>query len=231
MKHESKDKLEFALTSADICQLLAISLRNPDATLAEGLLCGSFLDDAKELLKEAGAESDVINQMTRGLQRYLGEQQEVSFLLSALRQEYTRLFIDPIQPVIQIYETTFCLDGDVQDKRSNTLFISDSALDAERQYKQAGLFLATDHREPADHLATEMEFMMYLHTQKAIAIQQGDKEQIEWREKQIRKFTESHLNTWLKDFADDLERQSSQDFYRWLAMFLKVFTTRLNQVV
>lgn len=226
MEQNYNGDLKMTLVKADICELLAISLRNPDINLVEGLLSGSYLYDASDLLAEIGTESVEINQMSQKIGQYLSEEEESS-LLSKLRQEYTRLFSDPQKPAVEIYETTFRYHKDGQGDTKPALFISEAALDAERQYKAAGLILTTSVREPADHLATEFEFMMYLYTQKAIAIQQGDEEQQSIREKQIKEFTETHLSRWLSDFANTLTLESGQEFYNWLAAFMTTCLKKL----
>lgn len=221
MEHNHAVNLKMELAKADICELLAISLRNPDIHLIEGLLDGSLLQDANNLLLEIGVEAHEVQEISEELERYLVDKKEASALLSTLRQQYTRLFSDPRKPAVDIYETTFRYNQGGQGDVRPSLFISEAALDAERQYKAAGLALTASVREPADHLATEFEFMMYLHTQKAVAIQQHNEEQQSIRERQIVEFRETHFNKWLADFADNVEQESSHGFYKWLAAFMK----------
>jgi TorA maturation chaperone TorD len=99
-------------------------------------------------------------------------------LFSELRREYTRLFNHPTKPAIYIYETLFLYKPEEGDNEKPPLFISPAAMDAERCYKKAGLKMSREINEPGDHMATELEFMMFLYSQKAKAIRGNDLDEL-----------------------------------------------------
>src|SRR5690606_40033624 len=57
----------------------------------------------------------------------------------------------------------------------------------------AGLHLTNTSKRPADHMATELEFMMYLYGSKGIALKEQNRERLGRIDERIAEFEEQHL--------------------------------------
>ncbi len=203
-----------ALAISDFFQLLSISLRFPDHDLAKAILDGSYGQDAINILKELYCSQDEIAKVEELLKSFL-PQEDVPPFLTQMKREYTRLFDNPRKPVINIYETLFLQDR--ENKEATILFTSPIALDVERCYKEAGLSLADQSAEPADHIAAELEFMMYLYARKGQALQEKKDQELVRLEKQIKQFQEHHLNKWCDKFLAKLETETEFVVYELIA--------------
>jgi TorA maturation chaperone TorD len=84
-------------------------------------------------------------------------------------------------------------------------------------YRQEGLKLAGEYKEPEDHVAVEFEFMAYLCRKTLETMDRGDQAAtLECLEKQ-KAFLEEHLRVWLPRFTGDLERAAKSNLYRGMA--------------
>lgn len=207
--------MQKAYATSDLYQLLSLSLRLPAGELAEALLDGSYAQDGISILKELSADSEDIIKAEQALITIKSKAEEITSFLVEMRQEYTRLFDDPKKPAISIYETLFLRDP--EDKQGVMLFMSPAALDAERCYKEAGVALVNQTAEPPDHMATELEFMMYLYAKKGKAIQGNDLKELETLNKQIRQFEELHLERWGIEFFTQLQDKGKGSIYQGIA--------------
>lgn len=221
--------IQRAAAASDMYQLLSMFLHLPTREIAAGLLDGSLAEDVLAILSELDFSIETIEQFGTSFAKIQNRQQTAEKLLSEMRQEYTRLFTHPKEPEIAIYETLFRYDPE-SDEGKPSLFISPAALDAERCYKKAGLVMSKEINEPGDHMATEMEFMMYLYLQKAKALKEEQQEEIERREAEIKEFSELHLQRWAKQFFDRCVESSNSEVYRTFGELGSIFMTKmLNQ--
>lgn len=216
-----------AFTISDFFQLLSISLRLPSHELAQALLDGSYGRDALYILEELSCAQEEIVSVREALQNLAPNEEDVNAFLIQMRREYTRLFDDPKKPAVSIYETLF-LHNPEEDRGGVMLFMSPAALDAERCYRGAGVSLVKQSAEPADHMATELEFMMYLYAKKGKALQEESTEELAVLEKQIKEFTDLHLHKWCRGFFDKLECEAELIFYRGLCRLGKA---GLNKII
>lgn len=215
------------VAASDMYQLLSVTLRLPDEDLARGVLDGRLADDAVSILSELHVPGDELDRIRTRLLALRGDAGGRSSLLTEMRQEYTRLFTHPRRPTVAIYETTFRHDP-ASAEGPPSLFVGPAALDAERCYRKAGLLLTTsESNEPADHMATEMEFMMFLHREKAVALHQGDRAEVARREAEIGEFTELHLREWAPAFFSACASSSESEAYRAIGELGSVFMSRV----
>lgn len=221
MSNRQKEDALNAFTISDFFQLLSISLRLPDQELAQALLEGSYGRDALYILEELFCTQEEIAPVWEELKKIASAEEEITAFLIQMRREYTRLFDDPKKPAVSIYETLF-LHNPEEDKGGVMLFMSPAALDAERCYKSAGVSLVKQSAEPADHMATELEFMMYLYAKKGKALQEESTEELEILEKQIQEFMDQHLHKWCREFWSKLEGETEFAFYQALSRLGKV---------
>lgn len=210
-KLDYKD-IQNAASISDMYQLLSILLHAPTKELVRGLLDASLVEDILSIFKELNFPQSIADNISTKINAIKNINQDEDKLLSSLRQEYTRLFLHPKRAEIAIYETMFLHEPENSDQEP-MLYISSAAMDAERCYKKAGLVLSTDFNEPSDHMATEMEFMMYLYLEKAKAIKNNQPEERDKREAEIKEFEEIHLQKWASNFFQELVSKSENGFY------------------
>ncbi|TWH59999.1 putative component of anaerobic dehydrogenases [Desulfitobacterium sp. LBE] len=214
-----------AFTISDFFQLLSISLRLPNHELAQAFLDGSYGRDALYILEELSCTQEEIASVREALKNLASTEEDVTAFLIQMRREYTRLFDDPKKPAVSIYETLFVHNS--EDKGGVMLFMSPAALDAERCYKSAGVSLVKQSAEPADHMATELEFMMYLYAKKGKALQEESAEELAVLEKQIKEFTDLHLHKWCRAFFDKLACEAGLTFYQGLCRLGQVGLSKI----
>lgn len=209
-----------AFTISDFFQLLSISLRLPNHELVQALLDGSYGRDALYILEELSCTQEEIASAREALKTLVSTKEDVTSFLIQMRREYTRLFDDPKKPAVSIYETLF-LHNPEEDKGGVMLFMSPAAIDAERCYRSSGVSLVKQSAEPADHMATELEFMMYLYAKKGKALQEEKAEELAVLEKQIKEFADLHLHKWCRAFFDKLASETGLAFYQGLCLLGK----------
>ncbi|MBS3975236.1 MAG: molecular chaperone TorD family protein [Syntrophomonadaceae bacterium] len=218
--------IQKAIAASDLYQILSISLWLPTEQLTAGLLDGSLAEDVCSIMGELKFSEEEIEKFKDKL-NLQGKSISEEELLIDLRQEYTRLFNHPNEPQVDIYETLFLHDPEEGEKAKPALFISPAALDVERIYRKAGLLRSGEVNEPSDHMATEMEFMMYLYLQKARALQENNTEEVARREDEIQEFNEVHLKKWARDFFDLCTSSSNHTVYRTFGEMGKLFMQRV----
>lgn len=192
-------KYKRLLACSDMYQLLSLFLRLPTTELVDGLLDGSLKQDVRDIFEELDVPEEETASIMEGLGEYGANSHDPKEILSDLRREYTRMFTHPKQPVVCIYEALFLWSADSDEPRPS-LFISPAALDAERCYKRAGLARSKEVNESGDHFATQMEFMMALCRELAIAIQEDDEAKLSEYEATLEEFAKLHLHRWARPF-------------------------------
>ncbi|MGE4273332.1 MAG: molecular chaperone [Desulfitobacterium sp.] len=213
MENTIEQKIQKAISTSDMHQILAIALQLPTQELVKGVLNGSLADDILSIYQELDLPNETIENLVTKFAELKNSKITKEELLTELRQEYTRLFTHPKKSEIEIYETLFRYVPE-EGEGKPSLFISPAALDAERCYKKAGLVKSKDVNEPGDHMATEMEFMMFLYLEMAKALQGDNKEEVARREAEIKEFNELHLQRWAKFFFEKMATVSHSAFYR-----------------
>ncbi|MGS0765385.1 TorD/DmsD family molecular chaperone [Syntrophomonas curvata] len=213
MQNTTEQRIQTAIAASDLYQLLAISLQLPTREITAGLLDGSLAEDVLAIFDELGFPAHLQEDLKTEFSQIQQESKNQEELLSDLRKEYTRLFTHPQKSQIDIYESLFLFNPQELGEKP-LLFISPAAMDAERCYKKAGVIRSKEVNEPGDHMATEMEFMMFLYLQKAKALQEGNQTGAERREEEIREFYDVHLQKWAIDFFGRCTILSKHPFFR-----------------
>lgn len=200
--------IETMISLADVHQLLAIALRYPTEELAGGIADGSFAADLAACMEELGLADAAAN--ARAALNGIGAEG----LLSAMRTEYTGLFLVPKKEKVFIYESRFLYPKDANPK-DYMMFVSPCALHAEQCYKDAGVRVKKTLNEPSDHAATEMEFMSHLYRCAAQAVSDGKDERI-WLMR-AKAFHKAHIAKWMADFCTQLEETTQLPVYAAIA--------------
>ncbi len=222
MQNTTQQEIQTAIAASDLYQLLAMSLQLPTKEITAGLLDGSLAEDVLAIFDELRFPTHVQEDLQSAFSHIQQESKSPEELLSDLRKEYTRLFTHPQKSQIDIYESLFLFNPQESNEKPS-LFISPAALDAERCYKKAGVVRSKEVNEPGDHMATEMEFMMFLYLQKAKALQEGNQAEAERREGEIREFYEIHLQKWAKEFFGRCTVLGKHAFFKAVGQIGSIF--------
>lgn len=222
MQNTTQQEIQTAIAASDLYQLLAISLQLPTTEVTAGLLDGSWAEDILTISDELGLPAHIREDLRSAFAGIQHENKSQEELLSDLRKEYTRLFTHPQKSRIDIYESLFLYNPQESDAKPS-LFISPAALDAERCYKKAGVGRSKEVNEPGDHMATEMEFMMFLYLQKAKALQEGNEAEAKRRDEEIKEFYDIHLRKWAKEFFSRCSSLSEHAFFKTVGKIGGIF--------
>jgi TorA maturation chaperone TorD len=226
---QQENEMNLAFATSDFYQLLSLSLQFPSEELATALNEGGFWEDALSILEDLSCRKENIRQMEESIAHVKTEAITAEDLYQKMRQEYTRLFNDPKNPQLAIYESLFLYKAKENGEKP-MLFLSREAVDAEKMYKEAGVKVDKTFREPADHIATELEFMMFLYARKGKALQEQDGKELDKVSKIIETFQRKHLEKWEYAFFEHLETETGLGYYRVIARIAKAGLERLKEV-
>lgn len=212
-----------ALARANIFGLLAFAFFDPTEEFVGQLIDGSYVSELHGYFRDltnrpiSNGEAREAFEPIKSVQADLARR-EMYDLLRELKVEYARLFIGPGQAAVPPYETIY---GRKAKDISPLLMVSPEALAVEAAYKEAGVAISSELREPPDHFATECEFLYYLCGKESDSWMEGNnKEALVWRRKQLA-FIDGHLGRWGVQFCQDVEAESHHPFYKAIAHFTK----------
>lgn len=135
--------------------------------------------------------------------------------VEVLKLDYSRLFVGPYQLLAPPYGSVYMDSGNA--------VMGKSTLDAENLYRDAGLDISGNFKQPPDHIAVELEFMYYLIFKQLEAVKKSDLYTASGYMKVQKVFLQRHLGAWLPEFADRVEKEAETGFYRNLAKSTKEF--------
>lgn len=145
-----------------------------------------------------------------------GMPQVVGSSLEDIRKDYARLFVGPFTIPAPPYGSLY-LGGHQQ-------VCDETSLDVARRYRDEGLQLLL--REPADHVAVELEYMYLLVFREGQAVASGDKAQADAYRAKQRDFLQEHLGAWLPALRDRVVGNAQTDFYKHVAIAADEFVRR-----
>lgn len=192
------------------------------ATLARGdcfkLLAACFYEPDKQLFLEEKLTVKLEHLFTdlapdgvpsvRHMHEALKEQHQES-----LSVEHAALFVGPFELIAAPYGSVY-----LENRRA---VMGDSTVTAAQMYQKAGL--SVDVKEPADHIAIELEFMYYLCTKQGAALlDQNLSDAAYFKEFQTDFFLGS-LRPWVTLFCDAVLQGTENKFYVNLADSLARF--------
>ncbi len=126
-----------------------------------------------------------------------------SAMLRDLQVEYTRLFITAVPKALAPPYASFYLENEIYGQASSEI---------SELYQQHGFRISGQMKEPADHLALELEFLyriVDMHEWKGIEAE----------------FLRKHILNWLNDFFLRVKEEASLPVYPYLVSILKLFLT------
>lgn len=222
-------------------EFLALSLRYPDAVLAEIVASGEWLDAAREIIRAQGL--DVPDGFGEGLadcDAHAHELSDPQTLLHALRTEATRLFAGAPEPVVSPYEGVHRAQADGVQA---LLFVNPHSMEVERFARACGLGRPEGTNEPLDHVATECELLEHLALRVAGATTEdiaavtpsedaspghipdaalpGGSAQAAYET-----FLQKHARVWMPGFAEAMNVETREPLYRAAAAMLKTLFRR-----
>ncbi len=98
-------------------------------------------------------------------------------------------------------------------------------------YWDAGVNVVKEFKEPADHIAIELQFMSYLCRKAQEALQQNNKEDVLKYLKMQKDFLEKHLSQWVPKLAKDIEESADTDFYRGFGKILGPYIQHDREII
>ncbi len=201
----------FLAARATAYSVLSLTLQYPEEEV-EDLLFGGWAEKALSSclgeLKELGYKS--VKELGRLLDVF-----SRGWEAADLRKEYTRLFISahpklPCPPYESVY---------VSRERE---VLSDEVLEVLAILRSWGLGISDDFKDLPEHVAVELELAAYLLEQIKLGIQEGDPEEAERAERDLRKLI-GHLRRWLPAFSECVRAESRVEFYREVALALEAY--------
>ncbi|ACL19283.1 cytoplasmic chaperone TorD family protein [Desulfitobacterium hafniense DCB-2] len=122
--------------------------------------------------------------------------------LEDLKLEHAKLFVGPFDLLAPPYGSIY-LDGQRR-------LMGDSTVEVLQAYREAGLTLSNDFKQPPDHIITELEFLYYLIAKH---LETKDNKWLTMKDA----FNNKYLRPWIMDFANRIENNSKNKFYKGLA--------------
>ena len=135
--------------------------------------------------------------------------------LYPLEIDFAKLFVGPFSLLAPPYGSVH-LEGGRQVMGESTLNVRD-------HYREAGLDISEDFRNPPDHIAVELEFMHFVVSREIDRILNSDREKAMNYHNQQEKFLRQHLGVWGSEFADLVFENARTLFYKNLAKATKLF--------
>lgn len=122
--------------------------------------------------------------------------------LEDLKLEHAKLFIGPFDLLAPPYGSIY-LDGQRRLMGNSTIKVLEA-------YREAGLGLSDEFKQPPDHIITELEFIYYLI---AKYLETKDNRWLTMKDT----FNNEYLKPWITDFGKRIESNSQSKFYKGLA--------------
>lgn len=128
------------------------------------------------------------------------------------RTEYQRLFVGPTPIQVPIWESVY-FDKDM-------LLFGERTMKVRNFYNKYDLEFIHKNKEPEDHMAVELEFVLFLINKSLEA--KSEMKMMELTKDQLMFLTE-HINTWNEKFADLILDLTDSTLFQGVALLLKEF--------
>lgn len=190
--------------------------------LVYNLLSKLYLKEVDEKLLEMLKSLDYTSfdedtEMDRGF-RMLGEAvaKASPFTLVDLAREYARSFFGaglPRNTGAYPYESVYT--------SKDHILMQEARDEVVEMYYGEKLERSQSFSEPEDHIAFELEFMSKLCDKAADAAATSDNKALEEYMAKQKEFFDDHLNRWIPNFCDDLEKLAEEPFYKAAAIITR----------
>ncbi|KAB2332811.1 molecular chaperone TorD [Bacillus mesophilum] len=134
---------------------------------------------------------------------------------------FLKLFFGPEHVMAPPWESVY--------RSKEGLLFGESTLAVREKLRQFGLVSEGENKEPEDHIAIELEFMKYLMTVSAEAIQ--DQDDLKLKKAMLYQFllVDEHLVQWVKPFTERIIVAAESKLYRGSATLLRDFIIQEHQ--
>lgn len=196
-----------------------LQLRRDLYNLLRHIFRGSLNADLLASLKSWLGEKDyfeddsLVGKGLKLVKEVLTSAGDLPVLAERLAGEYTRLFLGPGRAPVGLYETLYTSE--------NRLLMQETTLAVRKCYLQAGLVSERLNSVPDDYLAAEMEYMFFLCVQTLENLELNQYAMAERYLELQREFLDRHLLTWLPGMARDLENNTSEPFFKGIALITR----------
>lgn len=197
------------LQRADCFKLLAACFYEPDKQLFIEEELGEKLEQLLDQLAPKCASA------SRRMKSALYELDQ-----NTLSIDHAALFIGPFELIAAPYGSVY-----IEKKRT---VMGESTINVAQYYQEAGL--SVDIKEPPDHIAIELEFMHYLCSKEAAALNDNQTEEVHQFEEQQKIFYFTALKPWVTTFCEAIRVGTDNRFYINLADCLDHFLASCEQL-
>jgi len=187
---------------ADCYKLLAVCFYQPEKEL---FAAEKVFENLSGLLQEVSPEAQTHSIKMRALFEKTDDQD--------LAVDYAALFVGPFELAAPPYGSVY-----LEDSRQ---VMGQTTIDTMESYREAGL--TVDIKEPADHIAIELEFMHYLILSEVEAKTNGDDRTLRSMHEIRNAFLKNFLGKWVSDFCDAIKKGTNDGYYSSLADCLRTF--------
>ena len=200
------EECERLQAQSDIYGFMASLFRLPTESVVEGMANGMLKRELEDVVVRLDLTVDA-DGMKEAYDQLDALATAGGLTLTSVRHAHTTLFTHPEKPLLSLYESIFLYfeknpDGSFEE--APRLFVSPAAASAGHIYKKAGLSCSGEVNEPADHIATELEFLARLLAEKAHLLSERRACEAEALDEVLSEFVSWHLEKWGIAFFDRL---------------------------
>lgn len=218
MHYYTARSVSFYTDLSDLLLLLSIGFTNPDSTLAAGLTDGSYFNDLHSCLDGVTirdlSPSSALEALSVCSAACLN--QDTEEVRHRINREYSRLFTNPRQELIPIYESLLVHRGEAV-----SMFVNATCMHAEQTYRHNDFPFEEKNKVPGDHIAIELRYLAYLFAAYLNAVQASNSASRQAVETALEDFCSSHVKRWIASFAGEIKTFSNEPFYLLLAEVLE----------
>lgn len=171
----------------------------------------ALLNNIKQVEFPNNSPNLLINQGYKMIEDYINTPREDS--LTELAVDYARVFLAAgmvgKNKAAYPYESVY-----TSEKR---IIMQEARDEVVEFYNRNNLAVAEEIKLPEDHIALEFEFMAYLCDTTIEQIKEGNLDKANKILKEQAEFLELHLQNWIPEFCDDINKFSSTLFYKGIS--------------
>ena len=201
---ETTDRLKNENLRSECYRLLAALFYPPERS--------RLLDEAT-CLKLAGLLDELYPEAPASDQAAVMQEQLSTLDENQMKVDHATLFVGPFALKAAPYGSIYLENG--------RRLMGDTTVAANDLYAEAGLQLTL--KEPADHIAIELEFMHYLTALAAEALAAGDEETTADLAMKQSRFLKEHLGAWVPPFCAAILKEAETLYFQALADCLRAF--------
>lgn len=204
------DEIAFKQQLSDSFKLMAVFFYEPDTELlVEENVCRNLSKLFQSFCPEACTS---VGDIYLALQNNSQEELQIA---------HADLFVGPFALKASPYGSTYL--------EKTHMVMGDSTMEVIKHYERVGL--EVDIKQPPDHIAIELEFLSYLCSLEAEALQGGDlKKGVELAAEQ-KFFLGAYVLPWMPEFVENIRSGTENTFYLCLADCFEKFLQRIEILI